>query len=241
MAIRYSLLPYIYTLFHSAHTSGTTVMRALAWEFPNDPSLAAADRQFLLGGSLLVTPVLEPNVRTVNGVFPGTKDGAIWYDWYNQSAIAVAAGANVTIDAPLTHLPLYVRGGAVLPQQEARMTTAACRNSSWSVIAALDKEGSATGSLYVDDGESVAPNATLLVDFTVARSKLYASARGTYVDSNALANVTVLGVQSRPGNVTFNGRGVGFEYNATTKVLSCKGLQDCTSTGAWSSDWVLSW
>lgn len=241
IAVRYSLLPYLYTLFHSAHTTGSTVMRALAWEFPNDPSLASADRQFLLGGSILVTPVLEPNVRTVNGVFPGIKDGAVWYDWYNQSAVSVAAHANVTIDAPLTHLPLYVRGGSVLPQQEALMTTAECRNSSWSLIAALDQEGSATGSLYVDDGESISPNATLMVDFTVANNKLYASTRGTYVDTNALANVTVLGVQSAPSNVTLNGQGVGFEYNATSKVLSCKGLQDCTSAGAWSSDWVLSW
>lgn len=37
MQIRYSLLPYIYTLFYEAHTTGSTVMRALAWEFPNEP------------------------------------------------------------------------------------------------------------------------------------------------------------------------------------------------------------
>ena len=30
MHIRYSLLPYMYTLFHQAHTTGSTVMRALA-------------------------------------------------------------------------------------------------------------------------------------------------------------------------------------------------------------------
>lgn len=49
MAIRYAILPYFYTLFHLAHTTGSTVMRALAWEFPNDPSLAAVDTQFLVG------------------------------------------------------------------------------------------------------------------------------------------------------------------------------------------------
>ena len=49
MNIRYQLLPYMYTLFYLAHNTGSTVMRALAWEFPHDPSLAAADRQFFLG------------------------------------------------------------------------------------------------------------------------------------------------------------------------------------------------
>ena len=59
MAIRYSILPYMYTLFYQAHTTGSTVMRALSWEFPNDPSLADADRQFMLGPSIMVIPVRE--------------------------------------------------------------------------------------------------------------------------------------------------------------------------------------
>jgi hypothetical protein len=75
MAIRYSLLPYMYTLFHAAHETGSTVMRAMAWEFPNDPSLADANRQFMLGPSLLITPVLESQLTSVNGVFPGSKSG----------------------------------------------------------------------------------------------------------------------------------------------------------------------
>lgn len=56
MNIRYSLLPYMYTLFYQAHTAGDTVMRALAWEFPNEPNLANVDTQFLLGPSI-VSPV----------------------------------------------------------------------------------------------------------------------------------------------------------------------------------------
>lgn len=241
MTIRYSLLPYMYTLFYSASTTGSTVMRALSWEFPNDPTLAAADRQFMLGPSLLVTPVLEPLATSVNGVFPGVASGQVWYDWYTQTAVDAVAYKNTTIPAELTHIPVYVRGGSVLPQQEALMTTAACRNSSWSLLAGLSKEGTATGMLYVDDGESLAPADVLIVDFTITGSSLYASARGTWNDTNALANVTVMGVHSAPGNVTLNGVGVPFGYNASSQVLSVKGLQSATSAGAWSSDWVMSW
>lgn len=50
MNIRYTLLPYIYTTFYLAHSTGSTVMRALPWEFPNDPILAAVDTQFMFGG-----------------------------------------------------------------------------------------------------------------------------------------------------------------------------------------------
>lgn len=73
---------------------------------------------------------------------------------------------------------------------------------------------------------------------------LYAAARGTYVDSNPLANITILGVQNSVSNVTLNGASIssGWTYNGTSKVLDIKGLNNCTSSGgAWSSDWVLKW
>lgn len=101
MSIRYSLLPYIYTTFYLAHTTGSTVMTALSWEFPNDPSLANVDRQFLLGSSLMVTPVLDQGATSVDGVFPGVAQGEVWYDWYTQSAVDAVAGQNLTIPAPL--------------------------------------------------------------------------------------------------------------------------------------------
>jgi len=244
MAIRYSLLPYMYTLFHQAHTTGSTVMRALAWEFPHDPSLASADRQFLLGPALLVTPVLEQGATSVNGVFPGLADGAVWYDWYEGGAVTgVQPGQNVSIAAPLGHIPLFVRGGAVLPMQQPGYTTAASRRNPWALLVALSARGTASGSLYVDDGESLAPNATLEVDFVVQGGRLFASGRGEYVDSNALGNITILGVQSQPANVTLNGVSVAnlASYNSSSQVVSLTGLNSLTKAGAWSSDWVLEW
>lgn len=44
-------------------------MRALWMEFPDEPELFNIDRQFLVGSSILVTPVLMPNVSTVDGTF----------------------------------------------------------------------------------------------------------------------------------------------------------------------------
>ncbi|KAL9000197.1 MAG: hypothetical protein Q9169_001099 [Polycauliona sp. 2 TL-2023] len=247
MTIRYSLLPYMYTLFYLAHNTGSTVMRALAWEFPNDPSLAATDTPFFLGPALLITPVLAQGATTVNGVFPGAGGkGEVYYDWYTNSAQNISArGANVTIDAPLGHIPVYIRGGYVIPTQEPALVTRDARRNPWGVIAALSLEGTARGNLYVDDGESlVQRNGTLFVEFTASQSSLYASARGTYNDTNPLANVTVLGVQNAVNNVTLNGENVSednVQYNETSKALLVTGLNDLTSGGAWMEDWVLSW
>lgn len=234
----------MYTLFHNAHTHGDTVMRALAWEFPNDPNLASADRQFLLGPALMVTPVLTPGATTVDGVFPGMgKGGEVWYDWYNQSEITQGAnGANVTIDAPLGHIPVYLRGGYILPLQEPAMTTREARQTDWALIVALNQSGQAEGMLYIDDGESLVQNSTLDVRVTADRGALSAVVKGSYGDRNPLANVTILGVGERVSGVMFNGRRVGEEmigYNEEKKVLTVTGLQVFTREGAWRGNWTL--
>ena len=245
MTIRFQLLPYMYTLFYLAHTTGSTVMRALAWEFPTDPSLADADRQFFLGPAILVTPALVQGATSVDGVFPGIGKGECYYDWYTQEMVmGVAAGQNVTIDAPLGHIPVYVRGGYALPMQAPAMTTRDARATDWSVLVALGLEGTASGNLYLDDGESILPNSTLYVDLTASSSALHASGRGSFTDTNALANVTIMGVTQNPGPVTLNGINIdsaGIDYNASSQVLRITGLGGATKGGAWAEDWVLRW
>ncbi|KAI9815815.1 MAG: hypothetical protein M1832_005229 [Thelocarpon impressellum] len=234
MAVRFALLPYIYTLLHRAHSEGSTVMRALAWEFPDDPSLAAADRQFLLGRDILVTPVMTPGATTVDAVFPGMALGGRWYDWYTHAPVNESlAGQNTSIPAPLGHIPVHVRGGAVLATQGMAPTTREARRTPWSVLAALGGNGLASGNLYLDDGESLAPTEVLDVEFLATSRALRASAKTrTYTDANPLTNVTVLGLGLDAADVqvvSFNGVGLpeGWSYNASAGggMLSVTGLE----------------
>ncbi|KAI0905730.1 glycoside hydrolase family 31 protein [Ustulina deusta] len=246
MKIRYALLPYIYTTFFLSHSTGSTMLRALAWEFPEEPWLADADRQFMLGSAILVTPVLEQGATTVDGVFPGIGSGTIWYDWYDQTRVTgVKAGQNVTISAPLGHIPVFVRGGSVVPMQEPGLTTAAVRASPWSLLVALDTKGEASGGLYIDDGESVNPEATAWVAFSLSESSLTATQSGTYdEDRNPLGYVTVVGVEGDVSEVTFGETKLEPEtwhFDAKTGVLRVDRLDAFTEKGAWTSNWALSW
>jgi alpha-glucosidase len=250
MNVRFQLLPYLYTLFYNAHTQGDTVMRALAWEFPNDPSLANADRQFFLGPSILVTPVLVQGATSVQGVFPGLIEGTdTYYDWYNKSPIAVPDSKNTTIAAPLGHIPVFIRGGAVLATQQMAMTTRDARNTSWSIIVAPGVDGSATGSLYLDDGESVTPNATKIVNLTSSSARngslsLSVAVEGSYAGLDLpLANITFLGVQAAPSanGVTINGQSAGDgTYSSASKTFTISNLGSVLSGQAWSGNWTLS-
>jgi hypothetical protein len=69
LLIRYTILPYYYTLFHKAHINGTMVVKGLFQEFPKDKNCRTIDRQFLVGPAVLVTPVLEPSKTSVTGIF----------------------------------------------------------------------------------------------------------------------------------------------------------------------------
>ena len=170
MNIRYSLLPYTYSLFYKANSQGETVLRALAWEFPDDPSLKAVETQFLSGPAILVTPVLAALATTVQGVFPGVANGTIWYDWYTLDPVAVAPGENKSMDAPLTYQPIHIRGGYIVPMQKAGNTTKTSRQSPWSLIVALDSSYRAQGDLYLDDGVSIVQDANKTVEVGFLRS-----------------------------------------------------------------------
>jgi alpha-glucosidase len=197
----------------------------------------------MLGPSLLITPVLAPQVETVNGIFPGIADGECWYDWYTQAKVDAQAGVNTTIDAPLGHIPVYIRGGSVLPTQEPGYTTTESRKNPWGLLVALSEDGEASGELYVDDGESLEPSDTLYIAFSAMDSQLKADVNGTYKDTNSLGNVTIMGVDS-VGDVKLNGQSVGeakVNFDDSTGVLKLSGLNDLTSAGAWSGSWTLSW
>ena len=57
---RYSLLPYLYSLFAAAHSFGSTVARPLFFEFPYDVNTYnLGESQFMWGPHLMFAPVLQ--------------------------------------------------------------------------------------------------------------------------------------------------------------------------------------
>jgi len=62
-----TLLIQKYTLFANASMAGLPPVKALFFEFPDEPELFAVDRQWLVGSDILVTPVLTPGATTVDG------------------------------------------------------------------------------------------------------------------------------------------------------------------------------
>ncbi|XP_032653104.2 lysosomal alpha-glucosidase isoform X2 [Chelonoidis abingdonii] len=148
--LRYALMPYLYTLFHKAHSAGETVARPLFLEFPADPNTLSVDRQFMWGAGLLITPVLVAGKTKVSGYFPTET-------WYNLMAGSVihSKGQWVLLPAPLDTINVHVRAGHILPLQEPGLTTTESRKKGMTLVVALTVAGVARGDLFWDDGESL--------------------------------------------------------------------------------------
>lgn len=107
--LRYQLLPYIYTLFWEAATTGTPILSPLLYHFPNDPNTYTLYDQVLLGPSLMAAPIYRPGIEHRAVYLPqGT-----WYDWWNGECYE--GPTHFLAHAPLERMPLYVRAGAIIP------------------------------------------------------------------------------------------------------------------------------
>uniref|UniRef100_A0A7N6BS47 alpha-glucosidase n=1 Tax=Anabas testudineus TaxID=64144 RepID=A0A7N6BS47_ANATE len=157
LMIRYTLLPYLYTLFYKAHTTGETVVRPVMHEFFSDSESWNVDRQFLWGKYLLITPVLDPGVDTVEAYLPNT----VWYDYETMEQRTTTG--KVKLYLPADKLGLHIRGGAILPTQRPDVTTTYSRRNPMGLIVALDENSQAAGELFWDDGDSRGTDAFIIV------------------------------------------------------------------------------
>ncbi|KAI8981316.1 glycosyl hydrolases family 31-domain-containing protein [Trametes punicea] len=222
--VRYSLLPYWYTLFANASSHGAPPVRALFFEFPDEPELFAVDRQYLIGRDILVTPVLTPNVSTVDGIFPG-RGSVIWRDWYTHEVVNASAGTNTTLNAPLGHINVHIRdGSALLLHAQPAYTTAETRAGPYSLLVSQAADGYAFGTAYVDDGESVPPTPNTTLTFKARKGEVTIATKGDFAVTQKLETITVLGAGSaKPHVVKLNGKGVeNWEFDEGLERLIVK-------------------
>ncbi|KND38918.1 alpha-xylosidase [Streptomyces acidiscabies] len=106
--LKLRLMPYLYEAARTAHEEGVPVMRAMVLEFPDDPGCAHLERQYMLGGDLLVAPVFndEGDVRYY------VPEGD-WTDFFTGRTVTGPRWVRETHG--FLSVPLLVRPGAVIP------------------------------------------------------------------------------------------------------------------------------
>jgi alpha-glucosidase len=168
---RYRLMPYLYTLAEGASRTGLPMVRPLFLEFPD----AAPDKhpididgsaagEFLLGRDLLIAaPAFPGELDRYQVEFPSQ-------DWYNywtgekipQPTLGSHAGpteteANqvrlkITIQPALDTLPVFARGGSILPVAPLVESTGETPQGQLTLRVYVGED--CGGTLYEDDGQT---------------------------------------------------------------------------------------
>ena len=106
--LKCSLMPYIFEAAVAAHETGVPVMRAMVLEFTDDFVCEDLERQYMLGGNLLVAPVFRESGDVDYYLPQGT--------WTHLLSNEVREGGSWQRDNyDFFSLPLYARENSIIP------------------------------------------------------------------------------------------------------------------------------
>mmetsp|Transcript_13615 Transcript_13615/g.29620 ORF Transcript_13615/g.29620 Transcript_13615/m.29620 type:complete len:1155 (-) Transcript_13615:134-3598(-) len=150
---RYALLPFWYTVFWQAGTTGMPVMRTMWMQYPKIPELYSVDDQYLIGSDLLIKPVTSAGATTSEIQFPLSD---CWYDVDTMQRMKLNGNGNtsaaITVDSDIDKIPVYQRGGSIIARKlRLRRSSHLMMNDPYTLYVALGNDLKADGTLYMDD------------------------------------------------------------------------------------------
>lgn len=166
-------------------------MNPMFFEYPEDTNTFGLQYQYFWGSSILVAPVTTEN-STVGTVY---LPDDIFYDFYTHEPVR-GNGSWLTLDdVPYTTIPLYIKGGNIIPlRSESASTTTELRSKDFTIIVAPGLDGTASGSLYLDEGNNIEQPDISEITFSYANATF--SMGGTFgydTGSVSISSIVLLG------------------------------------------------
>lgn len=215
--LRYRFLPYIYTLFREHEQTGMPVIRPLWFEFPNDKKTYLIADQYLLGGDLLVAPVMKEGMREREVYFPADSD---WIDWWTGERYE--GGKPRVVKAPIDRLPLFVRTGAMIPTEPVIQNTREMRSVAitLNIAAGIATDRTEISKLYQDAGEGFGYKTNEWFEVRVEHSQGILKLRrvGSF-SGQRIEALEVIGLPERPRELIADGKTLEFTYDPGRKRL----------------------
>ncbi|MDB6088617.1 MAG: alpha-glucosidase [Gammaproteobacteria bacterium] len=120
LRLRYTLMPYIYSLGKQSYDTGAPFLRALFMDFPNDPNVSNLGDEYMFGPAFLVAPVTEQGRESRQVYLPAGRD---WYNYWTNERLK--GGQTITAAAPIGTIPLFVGSGSIVPMGSDVQNTSA--------------------------------------------------------------------------------------------------------------------
>jgi len=237
--LRYRLMPYLYTLAWKNHRTGMPLVRPLFFADPSDERLHDVHQSYLFGEDLLVAPVLRDSARTRTVTLP---EGTWIHFWTDER---MEGGQTVTVDAPLDQIPIFVKGGAIVPMRPVAPHVEAQPRDTLDLAVYPDSGPRGSFTLYEDDGKTldyqegayaqtqITQQLRSRSDGTADLSVTVGDAVGTYAEQPEVRTVRVRvhRVSRTPDRVALGGQPLsqnvragrdGWHYDAEGDVLTIR-------------------
>ncbi len=143
--LRYRLMPYLYSAFYEASTTGLPINRSLAISCPHDEKIfdKKYHHQYFFGDSLLVAPV-ESYKELTKVYLPRGK----WYDLFTDK---IYLSGEVIVECPIEKLPVFAKGSSIVVMDGEAMQNTKQKSASLE-IHVYNGEAFTSFKLYQDDG-----------------------------------------------------------------------------------------
>lgn len=200
--LRYSLTPYLYSLEYEASQNGAPIMRALVYEFQQDPNVYDESFDYMFGDALLVANVLEPGASERSVYLPM---GTNWYD-LNDHYKCYAGGQTVTVPVTLDTIPMFLRAGHILAKADNQIMHMSSDHTKQLHLLLAPQDGQKT-ILYDDDGtsndyQSGVFRRTVITDEMMNDAvRLHFQPEGTYPDQAETVHVEMIAKNKAPYTV----------------------------------------
>ncbi|MBO7432518.1 MAG: DUF5110 domain-containing protein, partial [Salinivirgaceae bacterium] len=178
--LRYTLIPYIYSLAWQVTKNDASYMMPLFAYYPNDAKTQTLADEFMFGKSILAAPVVSPqyteekiikidemtgwnkqetgNAKGYPSVDFTTKKtaekylpkGDNWYYFWDNKLYT--GGQTVKVETTIDHTPIFVKEGSIIPFAQTAQNTVVQRFDTLTIRIYPGKD--CTFELYEDEGDN---------------------------------------------------------------------------------------
>lgn len=224
--LRYSLMPYIYTMAYQQATSGKPLVRPLMYVH-DDHYLMDIYDMYYFGDNMLVAPILDPGATSRRVELPFGQ----WINYYTGEVYS--GGRSLEIPAPLNTIPVFVKAGSFIPTVKPQTSLPMINTENMTITYFHDNEvASAEGELYLDDGSNpraLKDNNYQLFTFKAQNKEKELSIdishnNGVYLYRPGRREIELIvkNLSERPTTVRVDGKNTNFRYITKTREVQVK-------------------
>ena len=219
--MRYQLLPYLYSVFQNHVATGTPVLRNLFFYDQTDPLCRKFGDQFMYGEDLLVCPVTEAGIKTMQVYLPKGD----WYDFWTGEAHNGSQKLRTKVKAD--RLPIFVRAGAALPTVDVVQHTGEMQQLTDLELSVFVAD-QGRSKFYWDAGEGYGHDAGQYTERTYTQQRqggkltITQTSTGSFIPSFRRTQVRFVGLTQPPKSISVDGRRItaGIHFGKRAIVIN---------------------